>query len=102
MPNQVYSKDGYVIFKVRHGFIVHNTEKDFEDGHTHLKNFKASKGAISYVRQKKIPTRSSIYYLTSLERLSTDHQYKDRIRQLIEARKKRDKPSYINVNKGAK
>lgn len=99
MGNQIYSKEGIVIFRAGDEFIVHNTHKKFEEGHTHLKNFKASKAAINHVIRGTIP-RCGKYYLESLKRLSTDENYRRRIDEIMQAKETKSKQKYININKG--
>lgn len=46
MYNKVFERKGFIIFQVKEGYIAYNTKKNFEEGHTHLKNFNAAKNAI--------------------------------------------------------
>ena len=74
-------------------------EKNFEEGHTHLKNFNAAKNAIDLVISRKIPKSTNVYYLTSLVRLTNDKNYERKIKDLIETRKQKGKKeSYCNVS----
>ena len=75
MDKLVYIKKHFIITKVQNGYIVYNTDKEFEKGHTHLKSFKASKTAIDLVLNSKIPRSTNFYYLESLIRLSSDKKY---------------------------
>ncbi len=43
----IYRKDEFIILKVSEGFIVYNTKKEWENGHSHLKSLKAAKTAIN-------------------------------------------------------
>ena len=43
---KVYEKKEYIILKVKKGYIVYNTKKEFENGHTHLQSFEMSKTII--------------------------------------------------------
>ncbi len=97
----VYSKDEFIILKKSRGFIVYNTKKEWEEGHSHLKSYKAAKTAINLVRKNKLPRSRGLYYLTTLQILSQDEKYIDRIEQLKQTRKQKGKKqSYYNVNKG--
>ena len=100
MDKLAYIKKNFIIIKVQNGYIVHNTEKNFEDGHTHLKSFKASKTAIDLVLNGKIPRSTNFYYLESLIRLSKDTKYINKIKELIEVRwQKGKKSSYVIKNR---
>lgn len=97
----IYRKDEFIILKVSEGFIVYNTKKEWENGHSHLKSFKAAKTAINLVQKGKLPKSRGFYYLTTLQRISTEEEYIERIEQLKQTRKERGrKQTYYNVNKG--
>ena len=87
--------------KASKGFIVYNTKKEWENGHSHLKSFKAAKTAINLVQKGKMPRSRGFYYLTTLQRIATDKKYIARIEQLKTTRKEKGrKQTYYNVNKG--
>ena len=96
---RVYENRGYIILKVkskgRTGYIIHNTSKPFEEGHSHLKSFEMAKVIINNVIYKKKPKTSNIYLLESHIRLSNNDKYVSYIKHLIEV-KKRKKDEYIN------
>lgn len=97
MYNKIYERKEFMIFKVRDGYIVYNSKKSFQEGHTHLKHFEAAKTAIDLVIRKKIPKSTQEYYLMSLIRLSEDDCYKNKIKELIQLRtKKGKKDKYYN------
>lgn len=99
MYNKVFERKGFIIFQVKEGYIAYNTKKNFEEGHTHLKNFNAAKNAIDLVISKKIPKSTNVYYLTSLVRLTNDKNYEKKIKDLIETRKQKGKKeNYCNVS----
>lgn len=95
----------FIILKVRHhkkiGFIVYNTKKKWEDGHTHLKSNKMASTVIRNVTKRKKPKTDNIYLLESHKRLSTDSDYIKFIDSLIVAKKKQ-KQSYVNKKEGNK
>ena len=99
MDKLVYIKKHFIITKVQNGYIVYNTDKEFEKGHTHLKSFKASKTAIDLVLNSKIPRSTNFYYLESLIRLSSDKKYIEKINELIEVRKQKGKKSPYVIKK---
>ena len=67
------------------GYIIHNTHKPFEEGHTHLNNFDTAKYIIKLAHHKTVPKHLSIYLIDSLIRISNDEFY---IRQLNELKQK--------------
>ena len=91
----IYNKGEFVIFSVHNGYIVYNTEKDFKEGHTHLRNFKSAKSAIYFVGNKRAPHKTSIYYLTSLVRIANDVHYKSKVQDLIDTRIQKGKKEPI-------
>jgi len=97
----IYRKDEFVILKASEGFIVYNTKKEWENGHSHLKSLKAAKTVINLVQKGKLPRNRGFYYLTTLQRISTEKEYIERIEQLKQTRKEKGrKQTYYNVNKG--
>ncbi len=97
MYNKIYERKEFMIFQVKDGYIVYNTKKDFQEGHTHLRHFEAAKTAIDLAINKKIPKSTDVYYLTSLIRISSDETYIKKINDLIEARyQKGKKDKYYN------
>lgn len=97
MYNKIYEKKEFIIFQVKDGYIVYNTKKVFQEGHTHLKHFDAAKTVIDLVINKKIPKSTDGYYLTSLIRLSEDEYYTNKINELIESREQKgNKEKYYN------
>ena len=100
MDKLVYIKKNFIINKVSNGYIVINTNKQFEDGHTHLKSYKASKTAIDLVINRKIPKSTNFYYLESLIRISEDKNYIKKLRELIEVRKSKGKKDKYVIKNG--
>ena len=95
--NQVYSKQAYNIYQSSDGYIVHNTLKDFQSGHTHLNSFKSAKYLIDLALHRSIPYHLDRYRLISLSRITEDESYREKILELIQ--NKREKMSYINCRK---
>ena len=89
MYNKVYEKKEFIIFQVKNGYIAYNTKKSFKDGHTHLRCFESAKTAIDLVIRRKVPRSTDLYYLTSLIRLSGDHVYISKIKELIKYRQEK-------------
>lgn len=98
--NKIYEKKEYIIIKSKTGYIVYNTNKKFEEGHTHLKSYNAAKTAIDLVIKRRIPRSYSVYFLTSLKRISNDINYIKSINKLIDIRSDKGlKEKYINSKK---
>ncbi|MFQ9933678.1 MAG: hypothetical protein ACLRVQ_04520 [Lachnospiraceae bacterium] len=93
---QIYTKNSYIIFRAKSGFIVYNTSKEFKDGHTHLCSFGSAKYIINLAVNKRLPRDLDIYRLISLIRISTDDYYKAKIESLINAKKQRKSTGYTN------
>lgn len=95
MGTAVYTKKNFVIIDMDEGYIVVNKNKEFKQGHTHITNFNTAKYLIDMVLFSRIPYHLPIYLLISLQRLSNDEQYKEKIEELI--RNKRNKQTkYVN------
>lgn len=92
--NQVCSKQSYNIYKVSGGFIIHNTAKEFKDGHTHLNSYKSARYLVDLAIHKSIPYHLDRYRLISLIRITEDEEYKGKILELLQ--NKRSKDNYIN------
>lgn len=96
--HKVYEKEGYIILKMKKGFIAYNTKKEFSEGHTHLHTFNMAKTIIDNCIRKKKPKADSLYLLNSHIRLSNDVKYKIFIEEIIKAKKGNKKLKYRNVN----
>ncbi|HBH1338237.1 TPA: hypothetical protein ACG3IY_001106 [Clostridioides difficile] len=98
--NKIYEKKEYIIIKCKTGYIVYNTNKKFEEGHTHLKSYNAARTVIDLAIKKKIPRSHSVYFITSLKRISNDINYIKSINKIMETRGNKGlKEKYINYKK---
>lgn len=81
----VYSKKNMRIYRINpNAFIVHNENKDFKSGHTHINNYNTAKYILNLVYHSSIPQKKiSNYLLESIIRLSTDKYYIEQIKQLM-------------------
>lgn len=62
-------------------YIVHNTRKEFKDGHTHIDNYKTAKFICSTVLNKRIPeAKIGKYLIISLVRVSDSKTYKRKLK----------------------
>ena len=88
---KIYERKEYIILKVKRGYIVYNTKKEFEHGHTHLQSFEMSKTIIDNSIRKKRPKTNNIYLIESHIRVTNDSKYKQVLEELIEAKKDKTK-----------
>lgn len=84
---RVYKRREFYIY-AQDGYIVHNTKKEFQHGHTHINNFNTAKYLIKMSIQKLIPYHASSYLLESLIRLSNDPRYTEELKK-VQAKQKR-------------
>lgn len=98
--HKVYEKEEFIILKVHSGkkigYIAYNTNKEWENGHTHLDSFDMAKTIISNVMKHKKPKTSNMYLIKSHIRLSNDPEYIKFIEELIEVKKSKNKQVYRN------
>ena len=87
--NVIYKKTNFKIYDAGDQYIVHNTNLDFHNHHTHINNFNTCKYIIDLCIHKTVPYHLSDYLLVSITRLSGDQQYINRIRSLISTNSKR-------------
>lgn len=85
MNNIVYSKKNFNIYQIdRNSFIVHNTHKKFEDGHSHINNYKTAKYIVNLACYRSIPSHHlSKYLIESLIRISEHNSYKDELKKML-------------------
>lgn len=94
MFDKVYERNKYLIFRVKNGYIVYNSKKEFDDGHTHLKHFNACKTLIDLSCKKKLPRSNSIYFISSLIRISDDEKYIEKLKEFIDVKTNKTKNKY--------
>lgn len=82
---KIYQRKEYVIYQVKHGYIVHNTKKHFEEGHTHIHNYNKAKSIIDLAVRKKMPNTPRKWEIECLLRIVKDEKYKEELRSLLEA-----------------
>ena len=83
MGRQVFSNRNFKIYSAKGGYVIHNTLKEFNEGHTHVTNFKTAKYLTHLAIRKEIPKHLSKYLALSLIRISTDTAYKNIIIDLF-------------------
>ena len=87
----VYSRKNFQVYKVENEFIVHNTNKIFKEGHSHLFGYESAKKVIDLAIHERVPNDLDRYRLVSLIRISENPDYKAKIQELIDAKDARHK-----------
>ena len=80
---RVYKMKNYNIYSDMDGsYIVHNTNKPFENGHTHINNFDTAKYVLYLSLYRRLPKNNhlSIYLCDSIIRISDDKKYIDKMK----------------------
>lgn len=97
---KIYEREGYIILKVcsgnKVGFIIYNTKKEWEEGHTHLNSFDMAKTIISNVIKNKKPKTNNLYLLRSHIRISDNSKYTRYIEELINTKRSKSNNKYRN------
>lgn len=88
----IYERGQFAVATTRRGFVAYSKDKNWKDGHTHLRSKKRAKDLIRNVLSGGIPRHYDLYSLGSLKRLSNDENYQRKVTELIRVRR----------NKGAK
>lgn len=85
---QIYKNKQYCIYSNgRDAYIVHNKNKDFEIGHTHIANYHTAKYIINLSLHNTIPNKNiGNYLLESLIRISDNDDYVQKIKTIKEKR----------------
>lgn len=85
--NTVYRKKKYKIYSAGNEYIIHNSNLDFENHHTHISNFNTCVYIINLCIHKSVPKHLSDYLLISIIRLTDDNVYKKQIENKLEKNK---------------
>jgi hypothetical protein len=90
MSTLIYQDKSFRIVRVgsrrKPGFIVINTKKGFEKGHSHINNYNMCKHIIWCVKNDYIDEKLNTYLLKSLVRVSNNKEYQTKVTQLIESK----------------
>lgn len=84
----LYKKHEYRIYGFDNAYIIHNTKKPFDKGHSHVSNFKTAQWLIDLAIHKTVPYRKLDYFLDTLIRISNDKQYIQRLYQVKKRKRK--------------
>ena len=96
---KIYEREGYIVLRVKRGYIVYNTKKNFKNGHTHIQSFDMAKTIIDNNIRKKRPKTNSIYLIESHIRVTNDSKYKKMLEELLASKEDRTKDNkYHNRN----
>lgn len=84
---RIYKKANFTIYSDYNGScIIHNTNKEFSQGHTHIREFSTAKYLINLALHKSLPNRNLKYFIESLIRISTDDKYIDKLMNLSKSK----------------
>lgn len=81
------------IYSDRNGsYIVHNTKKPFNDGHTHINNYNTAIYISQLVVYKRTPKNNHLskYLYQSILRVTDDKKYAEKIRYLMDKEYSKD------------
>ena len=80
---RVYKKAYFNVYSDYNGeYIIHNTKKEFQDGHTHIREFGTAKYLVNLALHRSVPNRHLNYFIESLFRISTDSDYINKLKHL--------------------
>ena len=86
MSRKIFQRKEYSIYRYSDGFVVHNTNKKFENGHTHVNNFYKAKILVIMAIKREIDDKLSKRDIESLIRLTNDNS-RNQLRDLLEKNK---------------
>lgn len=97
MGNQIYARNEFAVVCVGRGYIVINRKKQFDEGHTHIRNFNTAKYIADLAAYHRIPNHLPIYLLVSLKRLAESEDQIIKIESLLENKQRRMRGSSKKV-----
>lgn len=81
---RIFQRKEYSIYKVSDGYIVHNTNKEFRIGHTHVRSFNKAKSIVDLCVRKKLPNTPREWEIESLMRITNNQTYRNKLRDLYQ------------------
>ena len=81
---KIFQRKEYSIYRVKDGFIIHNTNGDFKKHHTHVRSFNKAKSIVDLCIRKKLPNTPRKWEIESLMRLTRNNAYYNKLRDLLE------------------
>ena len=94
--HKVYDYKEFIIFDGSDHYVLVNKSKKFQDGHTHLKNYKTALWLVKLSTHHLVPNDIPLYLLESLIRINSDEEYLYKLRCLQEAKLSKSKVYYYN------
>ena len=82
---KVFQRKEYSIYRANDGYIIHNTNKEFRKGHTHVNSFKKAKSFVDLAIRKKLPNTPKKWELECLMRITNNNTYYNKLRDLYES-----------------
>lgn len=80
---KIFQRKEYSIYKASDGYIVHNTNKEFMIGHTHVRSFNKAKSIVDLCIRKKLPNTPRRWEIESLMRVTNNNTYRNKLRDLL-------------------
>lgn len=81
--NRIYRNKQFNVYQYGREYIIHNTNGEFSEHHTHINNYKTAKFLINLALHKSVPKKPiSEYLIDSLIRISTDKVYINKLERL--------------------
>ena len=98
---KVFTKKHMVVLEATNNgatnYIVINTKKQFEEGHTHIRTYEQALYLVDCILKNKIPKKCNKYFLESLIRLATNKKYIEQVQARLNGDKQFN--SYHNTPK---
>ena len=80
---KIFQRKEYSIYKASDGYIVHNTNKEFRIGHTHVRSFNKAKSIVDLCVRKKLPNTPRRWEIESLMRVTNNNTYRNKLRDML-------------------
>ena len=81
---KIFQRKEYSIYRVKDGFIIHNTNLPFKGHHTHIRSFHKAKSLVDLCIRKKLPDTPRAWEIQSLLRISNNQTYKNKLLMLLQ------------------
>lgn len=79
----ILKRHEFIIIRTNKDYVIYNTKKIFNQGHTHASSFNVAISLIKLVERKQIPKNKSKWFLDSILRINKDAEYAERIKDLM-------------------
>ena len=81
---KIFQRKEYSIYRVKDGFIIHNTNLPFKGHHTHIRSFHKAKSLVDLCIRKTLPDTPRAWEIQSLLRISNNQTYKNKLLMLLQ------------------